>query len=235
MIKFVILEDEIEFQNEIINVIDKVLFKTNLDYLIEKYAHYDNNLKKTISDCAIRKVYILDIELKNSVSGLDVANEIRKNDWDSEIIFVTNHDSMFESVHRTVLKVFNFIEKFHDLNKRLEKDIRMIINQKEDYQTFTFTDNKIKMQVYLKEITHIYRDTHERKLIIVTNNNSFLVNMTMANILKKLDSRFKQIHRACIVNTNRVNKYNWINGYFVLDNGKKVNLCSKLFKENING
>ena len=233
MIKFIVLEDNQNFQETIISVIQKLVFKTNYDYEIEKYDKYNKKLKDSILDCSMRKIYILDIELENSKSGLEVAKEIRKVDWDSEIIFVTSHNKMFETVYRTIFKIFNFIEKFHNLEERLAEDLELILNQKADYKKFCFENNKIKIQIYLKDILYIYRDTHERKLVIKTKNNKFLINMTINDMLANLDERFKQIHRACIVNTDVVNKYDWNKGHFVLDSGKQVELCSKNFRENV--
>jgi len=234
MIKFVVVEDNPDFQKRIINVIDKLVFKTNFEYEIEKHDKYNEKLSLTIEDCSVRKIYVLDIELRGSESGLDIAQEIRKADWDSEIIFVTNHDKMFETTYRTIYKIFDFIEKFHDLEKRLEKDLNLILSQKSDYTKYSFENNKIKMEVYLKDITYIYRDTHERKLVIHTTNNRFFVNKTLLEILDELDQRFKQVHRACVVNTDRVQLYDWCEGYFILDNKEKVELCSKNYKENLN-
>ena len=234
MIKFVVVEDNPNFQKRIISIIDKLVFKTNFEYEIEKHEKYNTKLCNTIKDCSIRKVYILDIELKGIESGLDIAQEIRSVDWDSEIIFVTSHDRMFETTYRTIYKIFDFIEKFHDLENRLEKDLSLILSQKDDYAKFCYESNKIKVQIYLKDITYIYRDTHERKLVIHTTNNRFFVNKTLSEILDELDQRFKQVHRACVVNTDRVQLYDWHDGYFVLDNKEQVPLCSKSYKERLN-
>ncbi len=235
MIKFVVVDDEERFCKKITNVIKTELFKTELEYYIEEFNEYNSDLQKTINDCSMQKIYILDIELNKSISGLEIAKEIRKKDWDSEIIFLTSHDKMFETVFRTVFKVFNFIEKFFDCEKRLAEDIKTIINKKSDYGKFIYSNNRIKMQIYYKDITHIYRDTTERKLVINTSNNKFYINMSLTELLKNLDKRFVRIHRACIVNTQRVNKYSWSKGYFILDNSKKVNMCSKLYGKNVHG
>lgn len=234
VIKFVVVDDDEIFRNRISEVIKTELFKTDIEYYIEEFREYNKELDKIINDRSIQKVYILDIELGKSISGLEIAKKIRKEDWDSEIIFVTSHDKMFETVFRSVFKVFDFIEKFFDLEGRLAQDINVIINQKSDYGKFTYSNNRIKVQIYYKDITHIYRDTTERKLVINTSNNKFLVNMSLNELLEKLDDRFVRVHRACIVNTKRVNKYNWSKGYFILDNNETVNMCSKLYKGNIN-
>ncbi len=233
MIKFIVVEDDKKSNVTIVNIIEKTIFKTNIDYLIETYFGYNQNLQKTIEDCSMQKVYILDIDLGKSISGLEIAKEIRKKDWDSEIIFVTSHDKMFETIYRNVFKVFDFIEKFISLDSRLEDDLKLIISQKADYKKFCFMSNKINIQIYLKDITHIYRETSERKLVIKTTNNKFLLNRNINDILKDLDSRFKQVHRACIVNTERVNLFNWTKGYLILDNNEKVDMCSKAFKEKL--
>ena len=41
------------------------------------------------------------------------------------------------------------------------------------------------------------------------------------------------VHRACIVNTDRVEVYNWVKGFFILDNGNKVHMLSRKFKKEI--
>ncbi|MDD4705839.1 MAG: LytTR family transcriptional regulator DNA-binding domain-containing protein [Bacilli bacterium] len=234
MIKFVLVDDDQELSSKIVRIIEKKIFKTDIDYYIEKFSSYGYSLQKVIDDCSVQKVFILDIDLGESISGLEIAKKIRKNDWDSEIIFITNHDKMFEVIYRNIFKVFAFIEKFISLEERLGECITTIINQKSDLGKFCFSNNKIDIQIYYKDITYIYRDTEDRKLIIITTNNKFLINMSIKDILKNLDSRFKQIHRACIVNTDRVNMYNWPKGYFILDTNEKVDMCSKKYKGNIN-
>mgnify|MGYP003605728634 CR=1 FL=1 len=84
---------------------------------------------------------------------------------------------------------------------------------------------------FTKDILYIERDTYERKLIIKTKNNSFKVSLTKEQMLASLDKRFKQVHRACIVNTNEVLSYYWGQGYFILKNGTEVPLCSRNYKD----
>jgi oligoendopeptidase F len=74
----------------------------------------------------------LDIELNSNLSGINIANKIREDDWESEIIFLTNHDNMFEQVYRSIYKVFNFIEKYHNFEERLSKDLAKIVNKNYD-------------------------------------------------------------------------------------------------------
>lgn len=132
---------------------------------------------------------------------------------------------MFESVHRGVYEVFDFIEKFHDFDKRFKKDIKDIIKRNFDNKMFNYKVNTIELSIYYREIMYIYTD--ERKLVIVTPTNKYTVNMTIKEMLTMLDDRFKQCHKSCIVNTDHIEKKDYKNGYMILDNGMKVDFLSK--------
>ena len=233
MIRFIIVENDVVTQKNIKDIVTKVAFSFG-DYNIETYNCFNDKLLNTIEDNSIRKIYLIDIELDNCVSGIQIAKKIREDDWESHIIFLTNHDKLFESAHRSVFEVFSFIEKFHDMENRLKKDLKKILSQKFDNKLFKYETSKVTLQLYLHDITYIYRDKEERKLIIHTTKGcSFKVKLTLKEIQEKLDDRFRQVHRACIVNTERVCKYDWVKGKFILDNKEAVDLLSKKFKNEV--
>ena len=230
--KFIVVENDSKTATEIKEIIRKVTFNYQ-PVSIETYAKVTEALLKTVLNNAEPKTYILDIELDCQTSGITLAKKIREKDWESHIIFITSHDKMFEPVYRTIYEVFDFVEKFHEMNKKLERDLETIIKQKFDNKLFYYSAKNTDLQLFLKDITHIERDTNERKLIINTTFNKFIINMTISQILGKLDSRFKQCHRACIVNTERVVKFDWQKKLFILDNGAKIPLLSKKYQENV--
>ena len=47
---------------------------------------------------------------------------------------------MFEQVHRNLLEVFEFIEKFQDFEKRLKRDLKIIYNKKVDKKIINFNN-----------------------------------------------------------------------------------------------
>lgn len=230
MIKFILIDDEEKWLNEYEKIVNELLFDSNKEYIVHKFKKYTNELELLINDNSESKIYIVDLQLDTKFTGMDILRKIREDDWDSEIIVVTNHDRMFETVHKEIYKTFDFIEKFHDFEIRLKKDIKIIVNKKHDYGKFIYENRKISLQIYFKDIMYIYRDTVDRKLVIKTTNNEFIINMSINEILKHLDKRFKQCHRSCIINEERVSKKNYVKGYFITDNGEKVNMLSKNFK-----
>lgn len=222
MIRFVIVDDDKEEIVHIKSLLDEVVKE---DKEVLSFSKFNTELRKEIENKDVRKVYILDVELGDKISGINIAKLIRDTDYENEILFITNHDSMFESVHRGVYEVFDFIEKFHDFDKRFKKDIKDIIKRNFDNKMFNYKVNTVELSIYYREIMYIYTD--ERKLVIVTPTNKYTVNMTIKEMLTLLDDRFKQCHKSCIVNTDHIEKKDYKNGYMILDNGMKVDFLSK--------
>ncbi len=233
MLKIIVVDDDIKMHDAVRRIIRKVIFSYDIEVKIVNYTKIEKNLEEEIKDTTHHKIYILDIELSNNSSGIQIAKKIRERDWDSQIIFMTNHDKMFETVYRSVYQVFDFIEKFHSFDVRLENDLKTILSMKFDNKMFSYFSKNINLQVYLKSILYIYRDTSERKVIMVTDNNSFMIGMAVNEIYEKLDDRFIFTQRSCIVNKDRVQKFDWVNKEFVLDNGEVVSRLSKKHKKEI--
>lgn len=229
VIKFIVVDDNKDELAHIKGLLDEVVKE---DKEVLAFSKVNQELKDVINDTDSRKVYILDIEIGNNVSGINIAKMIRDIDWESEIIFITNHDRMFESAHRAIYEVFDFIEKFHDFDKRFKKAVKEIIKRNFDNKMFIYkSNNGIELSLYFKSMLYIYRETEDRKLVIVTDRNKYMVNMNIKDIIECLDDRFVQCHRSCIVNKNRINEKNFKEGYFVLDNGEVVYMLSKKYKK----
>ena len=231
MIKIIIVEDEVSWSKDYEKIVNDVLFKSDQDYEIHSFTKYTEELKKLILDNSEPKIYIMDLQVDKKHDGMDILREIREKDWDSEIIVITNHDRMFETVHKEIYNIFDFIEKFNDYDKRLRRDIKRIISRKNDTGKFIYNSRKISLQIFLKDIQYIYRDTVDRKIVIKTTHNEFMLSMGIMEILNRLDGRFTQCHKSCIINNDRIEKKDYVKGFFITDTGEKVTLLSKRYKE----
>lgn len=227
MVKFIIVDDD----EKEIDRVKSLIYEVVSDAKILSFSKITSALKAEIQNADEHKIYVLDIELANKVSGITIAKLIREVDWESEIIFITNHDKMFESTHRSIYEVFDFIEKFHDFDKRFKRALKNILKRNFDNKMFRYSANNVDLNIYYRNLLYIYRDTEERKLIIVTPKNKYKVSMNIKDVFDYLDGRFVQCHRSCIVNKNRVEELNYKEGYFVLDTGEKVYMLSKMNKK----
>ena len=85
MISFVIYDDKEEILNRFEKVVINLMNKENQEYRIEKFSKYTKKFESIISDNTKNKIYIMDIEIPGSISGIDVAKII--NDYWNYIYF----------------------------------------------------------------------------------------------------------------------------------------------------
>lgn len=228
--KFIIVEDDKKSIDLVKEIISNTLFSYNIDYNILVYNKYTSKLKEEIKDMSIIKTYILSVDLKQNISGIDIAEYIREFDCDSYIIFLTHHGNMFETVHRTVCNVFEFIEKYQNMDKRLTRDIKKIIKYSLDNKSLDIFYMSSNYKILYKSITYIERNTSTRKLVIHTKYNEFVCNLSIVDILKQLDKRFIRVSRSKIVNKDHIQEINWNKGYVILCDNTKIESISKKYK-----
>lgn len=233
MLDFIIVDDSENIRTKIKNAVLGASIDLNTEINIHVFEEYNEELESLINNHLLNKIYLLDIELPGSKSGIDIATLIRDADINSNIIMVTSHDGLFETVYRSLFNVSDFIEKLPGFENRIINDIKKIINSNYDNQSFMYHNRDIDLKIQFRNIMYIYRDTAERKTYIVTDNNRFALTIPLVDMHDRLDYRFKQVHRACIINTTRIESLNWSKGYFVLDNGEEVYLLSKKYRGDI--
>lgn len=223
MIKFV----EPFFVNNISNIINKLFMSNNIEYEIDEFSGYNKAFEKLINTEMAAKIYILDIEMKNSISGLDIARIIRKKDWNSIIIMVTSHTELGYEALKAQIMLLDFISKYDDCDKNLEKTLRLAIKQVSEKKTISIKSNGILYRIYLKDILYIVKDTVDRKCIIKTTYSEIVVNKTLSEMVNMLDHRFYLTHRSCIVNTDEISKVDFNNNIIYFKNSDKIDLISR--------
>lgn len=232
MVEYIIIDSNAQYRKIYKEIIDKVMFKNNIIYQIGEYKKIDCNLGKEISKNCNYKIYLVDINNKTQKVITNVVKNIRRYDLYSEIIFLYSSDMILDTIYKSVRKIYCSIEKIQGMCDVLKKELTNIVNHYLHNNKFFLLDKKGNLKISLNSILYIYRETTERKLYVVTENNRYPLNLTITEALEKCDNSFKQIHRACIVNTRKIDVYNWNEHYFVLENNNKVFMCSKKYKDN---
>lgn len=233
MIDIIIVDDEQTNHNKVRAIISKISIMYDAQVNVKSFYNYDEFLEEEIKQNDLAKIYILDINLSSSISGITIARKIKEDDWDSEIIFITNHDKMFETAHRNIPNIYEFIEKFEDMELRLERALTKIILKKFDHNNLFYKTRTSDIKIAYKNILYIVRDKNERKLLIVTEHTKNYVSLNLEEIINLLDKRFIQVHRCCIVNAQRVEKYNWKDCTITFDTGLEIPYLCKTHKSKI--
>lgn len=227
MIKFIICDDEKLFRNNVRQTINKIFIKNDLEYTIDEFEKYNKDFQKVINDGISNKIYILDIEIKNGISGIDIAKKIRKNDWNSIIIIVTSHSDLGFEALKAQIMLLDFISKFDNCQNNLEKIIIKAMKQINNKKVLVFKSNGIDYRIFLDDIIYIVKDSIERKCSIRTTYNEIAVNKSLSELIEKLDDRFYLTHRSCIINTEKIMSIDWKNNIIKFNNGVAIDLIAR--------
>ena len=224
--EFVVCDDEKLFRNKIVRVIDKLYMTNDEYYHITEFDGYNKFFEKTIND-GCPKIYILDIEVKNDFSGIDIARKIRATDWESIIIFITSHNELGYQALKAQIMLLDFISKYDDCEKNLESAIKQAISKVNSKKTVTFNSDGISYVIHLNDILYVMKDAIDRKCIIKTTYNEVEVGKSLSYLADCLNDRFYMTHRSCLVNLDKISKVDWKDNVIYFKNGDSINLISR--------
>lgn len=226
MLNFVVCEDDKNVRKKIVNLITKIMMPHDYEYLIHEYEDCCSKIKKLVIQNTNKNIYILDIELPTK-SGLDIARKIREKDWESIIIIVTAHYELSMEAIKNRLMLLDFISKFNNFEERLASSLELAIKILENKKFLVFENKNIQCRIKYDDIIYIVKDTIERKSIIKTTYTEYKVNENISSIMNKLDSRFFQTHRSCIVNVNHIKKIDFKEGKITFNNNEFIYLLAR--------
>lgn len=234
MINFIVCDDDKEITNIIKNIITKVMFKNNLEYKIHIFNSYNESFYKIIKSDIENKIYILDIEV-GSKSGLDIASDIRENDWYSIIVILSSHYELEYLAYKSKILILDFISKFDLYEKKMEDTINLCINKKLNNHKLILKINRRIEQIEFNSILYMTYDSSIRKVKICTKTKEYETNQTLKELFSQLKGNFVYTHRACIVNLNNVKTIDKEEKIITFVNNDKIDLLSRNYLKELNG
>lgn len=232
MISVIICDDNKNDRNKALEIIDNFMLKRKLEYKKYIFDDYNTKFNKIIDNKLPSKIYLLDIETP-SASGIDIARNIRKNDVDSVIIFLTGHEELGNIVLKNDIMFLSFINKFDDFKNRLNNSLIKSLELLKKRQIIRICDKNVTYTIDLNDILFITKDSYERKTIIKTDYNEIRVNKSLSEIIELLDDRFIQTHRACFINNDRKIKVDKTDKIITFDNEETIDLLSNKYKKEV--
>lgn len=226
MLNFIVYEDEKEFSSKIISLIKKIMRDSDKQYEIKEFSAYDREMKKIICN-SNPKIYIMDIEIPNSLSGIDISRIIRETDWNSIIILVTSHVDLSYEALKAQIMLLDFISKYNECLPSLEKTIKKALSNINYKKVLVFEFNRVTYRIYTDDIFYIYKDSVDRKSIIVTEYGNFSINKTISVVYDMLDDRFYISHRSCIINTSKIFRIDWTKNIIYFNNKLHIDYLSR--------
>ncbi len=231
MINFVVMEDNDFHLKNTKKIINRYMMKNDYEYTITSFSGLCSEFYNVIMSDE-NKIYILDFEL-DKTNAIEVAREIRKVDWRSPIIVFSVNGGMAYDTFKQRLQILDFVNKQFEAEKNLFELFDICLKQLKIKDSLKYNVGKVTYSLDYDNIYYVYRDTYERKTVIVTNNGEYKISTPLFKVKEKLSKSFAYSHKSCIVNMSKVVLIDWPNYMISFDNGAKINLLSRSHKKDL--
>lgn len=223
MIHIIICEDNKNYRLRTHGIVDSFMMKTNLNYNIKTFDCFSDKLRKIIDNPEDgHYIYILDIALANYDSGIDIANAIRVNDYDSVIILETGYKELISDAQKLRLQILDYVCKNINYDKNIEELLELCLKIFNLKKSLKFKVEKIDYNVKYKDILKIETDSVERKCIITTVNRTYECKKPLYYLENQLNDDFYKINRGCIINWRNIKKVDYEKNIITFWNGDTV-------------
>ena len=233
MLRFIICEDNKDFLSRLSTIINKVMMPYNFEYKISKFTQYNKEVEEIIKRKYEQKVYVLDIELPD-ISGLEIASEIRHNDLESIIIFVTAHNECKNDIFYSRLLAIDYIPKDRFWADRFQSTIEYTAKEINSKRVLAFEYNYNSYRIPFDNIVYIEKLPDYQKCKIKTEDGSeYEIVESISNLIKRLGPNFFQSHKSCIVNIDKIKKIDYAENLITFTTGESLYLLSNRKKKQI--
>lgn len=182
-------------------------------------------------------VYILDIDLKKDISGLDLAEEIRLKDPLGFIIFVTTYEQYIPETYSRKIGAINYILKDKgNLEDQIAKTLCSVFNRyqsivdKSDIIPEILCLNINRAAVFIEQ-NHILRiETIKKKhgVLIYHGSSITKANYSLAEIYEMLDKKFfVMCNRSVLINIMHVKQLDSIHRKLVFKNSETIDISRR--------
>ena len=199
MLSFVVCDDNVVILNKISKMLETIFIKHSFDANIVLQEACGRNVITFIQENHV-DVLLLDINLKGDVSGLNIAEELRKTNINAYIIFTTGHLEYVMMAYK--FKTFDYLPKPITF-ERLEETILRLFNDLENSHRNKYIKiGNTQTIVCENDIQYIKRDG--MKLVFHTDSQEYETYSSFNKIQTSLPDNFVRCHKSFIVNINKI-------------------------------
>ena len=236
MLNFIVCDDNINILERLSKMLDTIFINHSLDANIVLQAAEGNTVIEFIANNPV-DVLLLDINLKGEISGLHIAEELRKINKNAYIIFTTGHLEYAMMAYK--FKTFDYLPKPITFERLEETILRLFGDLESSAQKNYIRIGKSQTIVNEQDIHYIKRDG--MKLIFHTKVQDFEAYSSFAKIETTLPENFVRCHKSFIVNVNNIanietstNTISFGNDDYCLIGPKYKNNFMEVFEKNGN-
>ena len=214
MLNFILCDDSQVAINKLSKMLDSIIIQNKLDGQIVFSSKSPSDILKYVNNNPVH-VVILDIDLNDNISGLKLAESIRKQDKNIYIIFITGHLEFGLVAYK--YKTFDYIPKPLVFERFQETILRLYDDVSENNPKYIRLDNN-KTIIPENAIKYIQKDG--MKLIFNTDTRTYEVYNSFNKVTPLLPKQFVRCHKSYIVNLDKINDINFSTNIISFDDNE---------------
>jgi len=218
MLSFVVCDDNKSILDRLVKMLESLFIKHNFDAEVSFASTNAEETLNYIQNNVVNALF-LDIDLKSKISGLDLANTIRKFNKQVYIVFTSAHLEYILMAYQ--YKTFDFIPKPITIERLEETFLRMIddMNVNENKNFFIRLNNGHTM-INENSINFIKKDG--MKLVFYTNSRIYETYSSFNKISEELPPNFVRCHKSYIANIDKISNINQTNNTILFENDNNL-------------
>jgi two-component system response regulator AgrA len=201
-----VCEDEVALRKSYLKIIDAYLERNNLSAQLFESGD-PSSLFAQIKDTKEAMLFFLDIDLKESITGIQVAQQIRQHHPLAKIVFVTTHEEQAPLVFKYKIEALDFIDKNPQTIKENIESCLTIFFQREELQLKEAT-LQIKTKAQVKQIPFreiLFIDSlHSAGILTLHTENSRHEFYGSLNNIEQASDLLIRSHKSCVVNKTKI-------------------------------
>ena len=212
MLNFVLCDDN----NIILEKLKKMLESIFINNKLSAEVGFTSNSSDKILEYVSKQkvdVLMLDIDLKSKISGLKIADIIRKTNKSIYFIFTTGHLEYGLIAYK--YKTFDYLSKPITFERLEETILRLFEDIKQKPNQFLKIDNK---NTIIKVDTIRYIKKEGMKLVFCTDSREYEVYSSFNKISESLPHNFVRCHKSYIANIDKITDLQTNNNTILFDN-----------------
>lgn len=221
MLKFAICDDNVNILDRLEKMLQNIFTKNNFEATVCYKASDTKDMLDFVNNNKV-DVIMLDINLKSNKSGLELAEEIRKINKDSYIIFTTAHLEYAMVAYK--FKTFDYLAKPITYDRLEETISRLFDDINGTPKRYIKLDNKNTI-VDASEVHFIKRDG--MKLVFHTSSRDYEIYSSFNKFQERLPDSYKRCHKSCIVNTSQIVDVEPVSGTITFKDGSSCGIGPK--------
>lgn len=225
MLNFALCDDNEETLSKSDKMLERIFIRHNLDCSVTYKISNVSDMLDIIKDNKV-DVYILDINLKSNKNGLDLAEEIRKINKNSYIIFLTCHLEYAMVAYK--YKTFDYLAKPLTEERLEETILRLIEDVNGIPKKYIKLDNKNTV-VDASQVQFIKRDG--MRLVLHTTSTDYIIYSSFNKFQNNLPDSFKRCHKSYIANFDQITDIDPVSCTITFKDGSSCDIGPKYKSE----